>query len=97
MRIPYPWGKKIMLEYNQEYRYSIDTNTLGYRIRFAWNRINLLCTKIKDKRLMKMQNRELCCSKLEEPPRFGCSNKTYKYRKSSKRRNSLKPIKNIKK
>lgn len=33
---------------------------------------------------------------LEEPPKFECSNKTYKYReKNTKGRNSFRPIKNI--
>ena len=37
----------------------------------------------------------MCCSKIEDPPRFSCSNKTSNIERNLKRRNSLKPIKNI--
>ena len=61
-----------MLEYNKEYKDTTETDTLGNKIRFAQNRINECCSEIRDKRLMKNQNRGLCCSRLEDPPRFGC-------------------------
>ena len=37
---PNPWGKRIMLEYNKEYKDTTKTDTLRNRIRFAQNRIN---------------------------------------------------------
>ena len=37
----------------------------------------------------------MCCSKIEDPPRFSCSNKTSNIERNLKRRNSLKSIKNI--
>lgn len=80
MKIPDPQGKKIMLEYSKEYRDSTDIDTFRNRIRFARNRINKWYAEIRDKRLMKKQRQGLWCSKLEEPPKFECSNKTYIYR-----------------
>lgn len=35
----------------------------------------------------------MCCSKIEDPPRFSCSNKTSNIEINLKRRNSLKSIK----
>ena len=39
---------------------------------------------------MKMHNRGLCCSKLENPPNFRCSNKTYKHKKKFKKKRFFK-------
>lgn len=52
-------GGVIMLEYSKEYIDSTNTDTLGNRIKFGRNRINELCAKIRDKRLMKIQYRGL--------------------------------------
>ena len=75
IKIPNPWGKRIMLEYNKEYGDTTQIDTLGNRIRFARNRISKWCADIRDKRLMKKQNWRLYCSKFEDPPKFGCSDK----------------------
>ena len=81
MKIPNPWGKKFILEYSKEYGDSTDIDTLGNKIKFPQNRINQCCGEIRDTILMKKQNEGLWSSKLEELPRFGCSNKAYKNRK----------------
>ena len=39
---------------------------------------------------MKKQNRGLCCSRLEDPPRFGCSDKIYKHKKKFKKKRFFK-------
>ena len=39
---------------------------------------------------MKKQNQRLCCSKLEEPPRFGSSDKTHRCRKKFKKKKFFK-------
>lgn len=86
MKIQNPWGKKFMLEYSKEYGDSTYIDTLGNKIKFPQNWINQCCGEIRDTILMKKQNQGLCCSKLEELPRFGCSNKAYKNRKKFKRK-----------
>ena len=79
-----------MLEYNNKYEDTTETDTLGNKIRFARNRMSEWCAEIRDNRLMKRLNQGLFCSKLEDPPRFGCSDKTYKYRKKFKKKRFFK-------
>lgn len=56
MKIKNLLGKRIMLDYTQKPRDSIDTDALENRIRFARNKIKKWCAEIRDKRLMKKQN-----------------------------------------
>ena len=79
-----------MLEFDKEYKDTTETDTLGNRIRFAQIRINEWCSEIRDRRLMKRQNRGLCCSRLEDPSRFGCSDKIYKHKKKFKKKRFFK-------
>ena len=56
IKIPNPWGKRIMLQYSKEYRDNTDTDILGNWIRFARDKTNQLCAKIRNKTLMRKQN-----------------------------------------